>query len=155
VNEWQVCDAFLQRAPIDCVLLAGRHTLLEQDAAEYFLPTCVEKGVGVIVGGPYNSGILATGAIAGATYNYGPAPRLLADRVRRLQAVCERHGVPLPAAALAFALDHPAVATVIPGMVSPSEVADTAAWAAADIPEAIWEDLRDAGLVRNTKSATN
>ena len=96
VNEWQVCDAFLQRSPIDCVLLAGRHTLLEQDAAEYFLPICVEKGVGVFVGGPYNSGILATGAVAGATTMTGRRRGLLADKVGRLQAVCEAHGVPLP-----------------------------------------------------------
>ena len=154
VNEWQVCDAFVQRAPIDCVLLAGRHTLIEQDAAEFFLPTCIEKGVGVIVGGPYNSGILATGPVAGATYNYGPAPALLADRVRRLQTLCEAYGVPLPAAALAFPLFHPAVATVVPGMASASDVAETVAWAAKDVPLRLWEALRDAGLIQIPKQLT-
>jgi D-threo-aldose 1-dehydrogenase len=149
VNEWQVCDAFVRRAPIDCVLLAGRHTLLEQDAAEYFLPICVEKGVGVIVGGPYNSGILATGVVTGATYNYGSAPPLLADRVRRLEAKCNGYGVPLPVAALAFPLLHPAVATVIPGMVSASEVAGTVAWAATNVPAGLWDELCAAGLIRD------
>lgn len=149
VNEWQVCDAFARRAPIDCVLLAGRHTILERDAAEYFLPYCTAASIGVIVGGPFNSGILATGAVAGATYNYGPVPPLLAGRVGRIEAICLSHGVPLAAAALAYPLLHPAVATVIPGMASAAEVFETTAWARLPVPPELWDALRDADLLRN------
>ena len=98
VNEWQVCRDFALRAPIDCVLLAGRYTLLEQEAAHEFLPLCVERGIGVIVGGPFNSGILATGPAAGAQYNYAPAPPAVLERVARIKGVVEAHGVSLPAA---------------------------------------------------------
>ena len=90
------------RAPIDCVLLAGRYTLLEQEPAAEFLPFCMERGIGVIIGAPFNSGILATGAIDGALYNYAPAPPQVRDRVRRLEEVVARHGMTLPAAALVF-----------------------------------------------------
>ncbi len=147
VNEWQVCDAFARRAPIDCVLLAGRHTLIEHAAAEFFLPFCVEEGIGVIVGGPFNSGILATGPVDGATYNYGLAPPLLAARVGEIEAVCAEHGVPLGAAALAYPLLSEAVVTVIPGLASAAEVTEVVAWAAHPIPPALWDALREQGLI--------
>ena len=147
VNEWRVCRDFAERVPIDCVLLAGRYTLLEQEAGREFLPFCLERGIGIIVGGPFNSGILATGAIADARYNYAPAPPDVLDRVRRIEAVVRRHGVPLPAAALAFPLRHPAVAAVIPGMVGPAEV-DAAATALENpIPDELWRELSAEGLV--------
>jgi D-threo-aldose 1-dehydrogenase len=99
------------------------------------------------VGGPFNSGVLATGAVPGATYNYAPAPPAILDRVRRLEAVVAEHRIPLAAAALAFPLRHPAIATVIPGLASPAEVAWAAAAMAVCIPEALWGELRAAGLI--------
>jgi D-threo-aldose 1-dehydrogenase len=145
VNEWQVCRDFAERVPIDCVLLAGRFTLLEQEAGREFLPFCVERGLSAIVGGPFNSGILATGAVEGALYNYAPAPPDVLDRVRRIEAVVGGSGVPLAAAALAFPLRHPAVAAVIPGMMNPSEVEAAAASLQRPIPEEVWLALSDRG----------
>jgi D-threo-aldose 1-dehydrogenase len=147
VNEWQVCRDFALRAPIDCVLLAGRYTLLEQEAAREFLPLCLERGIGVIVGAPFNSGILATGPVTGAQYNYAAAPASVVERVTHIKAVVEAHGVSLPAAALAFPLRHPAVAAVIPGLMSVEEVAWAKASATTPVPAALWDALATAGLV--------
>jgi len=148
VNEWQVCQRLLELGDFDCFLLAGRYTLLEQDALETFLPLCVERDVGIILGGPYNSGILATGPVEGARYNYAPAPAQVLDRVRRIQSVCADHGVPLIAAALQFVLGHPAVRTVIPGAVSAAEVRTNVELLERPIPQELWSDLRTSGLVR-------
>ncbi len=100
VNEWQVCHEALKQRDFDCFLLAGRYTLLEQDALDEFLPLCEERGAAVVVGGGFNSGILATGAKPGAKYNYAPAPAEIMDRVAKIEAVCAEYDVPLPAAAL-------------------------------------------------------
>ncbi|MEO9525827.1 aldo/keto reductase [Roseibium sp.] len=148
VNEWQVCEKLLGLADFDCFLLAGRYTLLEQDALESFLPLCGQRDVGIILGGPYNSGILATGAIEGAKYNYADAPPDILDRVRRIEAVCAAHSVPLIAAALQFVLGHPCVKTVIPGAVNAAEVEANIALLHRIIPPAFWSDLRTEGLVR-------
>jgi D-threo-aldose 1-dehydrogenase len=148
VNEWQVCERMLGLADFDCFLLAGRYTLLEQEALESFLPLCVKRDVGIILGGPYNSGILATGAVAGAHYNYAPAPPDVLDRVRRLDAVCADHGVRLIEAALQFVLGHPAVRTVIPGAVSAAEVAANVALLDRTLPAGLWTDLKTTGLLR-------
>ncbi len=147
VNEWEVCLDFAQRAPIDCVLLAGRYTLLEQEAGRQFLPYCLEHGIGVIVGGPFNSGILATGARPDAQFNYSPAPQAILDRVRRIEFVVARHGVALPSAALAFPLRHPAVSAIIPGVASADEASRALAAVKQEIPEALWHDLAAAGLI--------
>src|SRR5690606_8188059 len=114
-NEWQVCHAALQQRDFDCFLLAGRYTLLEQDALDEFLPLCAERGVAVVVGGGFNSGILATGAVRGAKYNYGPAPADVMEKVARMETICAAHGVPLPAAALQFVTAHPVVSSFITG----------------------------------------
>jgi D-threo-aldose 1-dehydrogenase len=148
VNEWQVCEAAMDHMNWDCFLLAGRYTLLEQEALDSFLPRCLEEGASIIVGGAFNSGILATGAVPGAKYNYEPAPQPILDRVARIQAVCDRHGVPLPAAALQFPLTHPAVATVIPGMARPHELAANLDLLRTPIPAALWTDLKAEGLMR-------
>jgi D-threo-aldose 1-dehydrogenase len=95
-------------------LLAMRYTLLEQDVLDSEFPRCAERGVGVIIGGGYNSGILATGAVPGALYNYEPAGPAILERVRKIEQVCARHRVPLPAAALQFPLGHPIVASINP-----------------------------------------
>ena len=106
---------FLDLFDMDFFLLAMRYTLLEQDVLESEFPRCAERGVGIVIGGGYNSGILATGAVPGAMYNYAPAGPEILERVKKIEAVCARHGVPLPAAALQFPLGHPIVASIIPG----------------------------------------
>jgi D-threo-aldose 1-dehydrogenase len=148
VNEWEVCEAAMDHMAWDCFLLAGRYTLLEQEALASFLPRCEKAGSSVIIGGAFNSGILATGARPGARYNYAPAPPEVLARVDRIEAVCIRHGVRLPAAALAFPLTHPAVACVIPGMQSPAEVATVVDLLSDTIPAALWADLKAEGLMR-------
>ncbi len=147
VNEWQVCRDFALRAPIDCVLLAGRYTLLEQEAGREFLPLCVERGIGVIVGGPFNSGILVTGPVEGAQYNYAPASAAIRERVGRIKAIVEAHGVSLAAAALAFPLRHPAIAAVIPGLMSVEEVRWADQCLATPIPASLWDALAAEGLI--------
>jgi D-threo-aldose 1-dehydrogenase len=148
VNEWQVCETLLNHGDFDCFLLAGRYTLLEQEALESFLPLCVKRDVGIILGGPYNSGILATGAVEGAYYNYAPAPPDILDRVRRIDAICKDHGVRLTAAALQFVMGHPAVRTVIPGAINAAQVAANVELFSRGLPAGLWDDLKSAGLLR-------
>ncbi|MEC9245990.1 MAG: aldo/keto reductase [Pseudomonadota bacterium] len=148
VNEWQVCERLLGLGDFDAFLLAGRYTLLEQEALDSFLPLCVKRDVGIILGGPYNSGILATGAIEGARYNYEPAPADILDRVRRIEAVCAAHGVRLIEAALQFVMGHPAVRTVIPGAMTPEEVQANIALFSRNVPVGLWSDLKGQNLIR-------
>ncbi len=147
VNEWEICDAALDQAQFDVFLLAGRYTLLEQTALDRFLPRCAAHDVSIIVGGPFNSGVLVEGVQPGAHYNYAPAPPEILERVRRLETVCRSHDTPLAAAALQFPLAHPQVASVIPGMSNPAQVRQARAWAAQAIPDALWDDLRGEGLL--------
>jgi D-threo-aldose 1-dehydrogenase len=147
-NEWQVLERCARDGDFDCFLLAGRYTLLEQTALDTFLPLCVRRGISVIVGGPYNSGILAGGAVPGAMYNYLPAPPAILDRVRALEAVAVAHRVPLAAAALQFPFHHPAVAAVIPGPRAVSEVQQNLALLGQRIPPELWRSLKAEGLVR-------
>lgn len=148
VNEWQVCEKLLGLGDFDCFLLAGRYTLLEQDALESFLPLCEKRDVGIILGGPYNSGILATGAIEGAMYNYAPAPETILDRVRKIEAVCAAHDVKLIAAALQFVFGHPCVKTVIPGAVNKDQIRSNTELLETPIPVGLWSDLKTEGLIR-------
>lgn len=148
VNEWQVCERLLGLGDFDCFLLAGRYTLLEQEPLDTFLPLCQRRGVGIILGGPFNSGILATGPVADARYNYEPAPPDILARVARIEAACIAHGVRLIEAALHFALAHPAITTVIPGANSPGQVKANVALLHAQIPPALWSDLQAEGLIR-------
>ncbi|MEC8292238.1 MAG: aldo/keto reductase [Pseudomonadota bacterium] len=148
VNEWQVCERLLGLGDFDGFLLAGRYTLLEQEALDSFLPLCEKRDVGIILGGPYNSGILATGAVPGAKYNYADAPPDIMERVRQIEAVCAAHDTPLIAAALQFVLGHPCIKTVVPGAVSAAEVQANAALMERQIPAALWQDLRAEGLIR-------
>jgi D-threo-aldose 1-dehydrogenase len=147
VNEWEICDAALDEGDFDVFLLAGRYTLLEQTALDRFLPRCAAREVSIIVGGPFNSGVLVEGVKSGAHYNYGPASAEILRRVQRLEAVCEAHATPLAAAALQFPLAHPQVVSVIPGLSSPKQVRQALAWAAHAIPDALWDDLRGEGLL--------
>jgi len=149
VNEWQVCQHLAERGEFDLFLLAGRYTLLEQDPLESFLPLCESRGIGIVIGGPFNSGILASGAKPGAWYNYSPAPPEILERVRRLEQVCRAHRVSLVEAALRFPMGHPAVVTVVAGATSPAEVARNIRTLAAGMPHAFWKDLKAEGLVRS------
>ena len=148
VNEWEVCHAALLARDFDCFLLAGRYTLLEQEALNEFLPLCEERDVAVMVGGGFNSGILATGAVEGAKYNYAPAPADILDKVARIERVCADHGVPLPAAALQFVVAHPAVATFVAGTRTVTQLDQNLAWFNEPIPSAFWSDLKTADLLR-------
>ncbi len=148
VNTWQICERLLHEAAFDGFLLAGRYTLLEQDPLETFLPLCVKNDVGIILGGPYNSGILATGPVAGARYNYAVATPDIMERVRRIAAVCAAHDTPLIAAALQFPLGHPAVKSVIPGAATADEVRQNVSIFNTPIPDALWSDLKGEGLIR-------
>jgi D-threo-aldose 1-dehydrogenase len=148
VNDWQVAETLARAGDFDVFLLAGRYTLLEQDALESFLPYCVEKKIGVVIGGPFNSGILATGPKRGAFYNYAPAPEAVLERVRRIEAICKAHGVKLAEAALRFPLSHPAIVSVIPGGQKPGEVRRNAEMLDAQIPPALWRALKAEGLLR-------
>ncbi len=148
VNEVEVCVAVANRVDIDCALLAGRYSLLEQGALDTLLPLCVTRGIGVILGGPFNSGILASGTSGEARYDYGPAPQAVLDRVRRIEGVCKRHGVSLAAAALQFPYGHPAVATVIPGARTRAEVEHNVAMLNVAIPADLWRELKAEGLMR-------
>jgi D-threo-aldose 1-dehydrogenase len=148
VNEADVCAEAVKNSDADCVLLAGRYTLLEQDPLDELLPVCEARGVGVVLGGVYNSGVLATGPVEGAKFNYGPAPADVLERTERILAICRAHDVPLPAAALQFAAAHPVVASVCVGSRTPEQQADSAALLELDIPAQLWQDLRDTGLLR-------
>ena len=148
INEWEPAQTMLEQCDMDIFLLAGRYTLLEQEALTSFLPLCQERGVGIVLGAPYNSGILATGAIEGAWFNYDPAPPEILQRVAKIETVCQHHGVKLIEAALRFPLHHPAVITTIPGAQSASEVDSNVGNIETVIPDQLWADLKTEGLMR-------
>ncbi len=148
INDWEICQVLAERGDFDLFLLAGRYTLLEQEALASFLPLCEARGIGIVIGGPYNSGILATGARPGAFYDYEPAPPAILDRVARIEAVCRAHDTPLIAAALQFPLHHPAVVSVIPGGQSPDEVRGNLRVLETPVPADLWADLKAQGLLR-------
>jgi D-threo-aldose 1-dehydrogenase len=146
VNEWQACIEALAHADVDVLLLAGRYTLADQSAARELLPRCVARGVRVVAGGPFNSGILATGASPAdgslPCFDYAPASASVVARVAAVEAVSAAHGVPLKAAALQFPLGHPAVACVLAGMRTPAEVDENLRLAAFPIPADYWRALK-------------
>jgi D-threo-aldose 1-dehydrogenase len=148
LNEWQACQDFAEAADVDCFLLAGRYTLLDQSALDSFLPLCAARDIGVILGGPYNSGILATGPVMGAMYDYAPAGAEILQRTAAISAVCQRHHVSLRAAALQFPLSHPSIATVIPGARDAAEVEENLRLMTHAIPPPLWQELRHEGLIR-------
>lgn len=147
INQWQLLVDFAE-VDFDAFLLAGRYTLLENDdAATGLFPICEERGISIVIGGPYASGVLASGPVAGATFNYSAASAEVLARVAAIAAVCERHGVALPAAALQFSGAHPVVASVVPGCRSADEVSEAVAWTAAEIPAELWTELKHEGLL--------
>lgn len=147
VNEAEMCSRFAEAGDFDCMLLAGRYSLLEQGAVEQFLPLAKKKNIGVLLGGVFNSGVLASGAREGAKYNYASAPPKVLQRVAQLEEVCKSHRVPLAAAALQFPLAHPSVSSVLVGASSPGEIAQNSEWLRLPLPGGLWSDLRGEGLV--------
>ncbi|HEV8031650.1 MAG TPA: aldo/keto reductase [Stellaceae bacterium] len=143
VNEREVLLEALDWGEWDAFLLAGRYTLLEQAPLDDLLPRCQKAGTSIVVGGPLNSGILA----GRDTWNYQTAPPEVVARVDAIRAVCDRHGVPLAAAALQFPLAHPAVAAIIPGPRNPDEFRSNLELLQHPIPAGLWRDLREAGLL--------
>jgi D-threo-aldose 1-dehydrogenase len=141
MNQAEMLVRFARAAQFDCFLLAGRYTMLDQTALRELLPLCVERGIAVIVGGVYNSGILAAPGL-GATFDYMPAPAGLVERAQRIEAVCLRHDVELKAAALQFPLAHPAVTSLLLGARSPAELDENLALLRTPLPLALWDDLR-------------
>ena len=146
-NEWEICQALAERGDFDLFLLAGRYTLLEQEALNSFLPLCESRGIGIITGGPYNSGILATGAVSGAFYNYDPAPEKVLQKVASIEAICKNYGTPLQAAALQFPLMHPTHVSVIPGGQTLEEMRNNFDSFHFEIPSALWAALKEASLI--------
>jgi D-threo-aldose 1-dehydrogenase len=146
MNQAEMLEWFLPRADLDCVLIAGRYTLLDPSAGVTLLPECQRRGVAVLVGGVFNSGILAVPGST-ATYDYLPAGPELVRRAERIAAVCARHGFPIGAAALQFSLRHPAVTAAVVGARSPAEVATDAGYLACDVPDALFEELAADGLI--------
>lgn len=148
INLLGLIPRHLEIGPIDAFLVAMPYTLLRQEVLDAEFPACEARGVGIVIGAVFQSGILATGAVEGATYDYAPAPPEIMDRVRRIEAVCAGHGVPLSAAALQFPLGHPAVAAVIPGAFHPDQVRRNVAAFAHPIPADLWSELKHEGLLR-------
>jgi len=146
MNQAEMLTRFAREGDFDCFLLAGRYTLLDQIALKELLPECHKRGIAILAGGVYNSGILADPK-PGAHYNYQTAPAELIDRALRIRDVCSRHGVPLKAAAVQFPMGHPAVACVIIGCRSTAQLDESIEMFEVDIPPALWQDLKAQGLL--------
>jgi D-threo-aldose 1-dehydrogenase len=148
MNQWEMLARFAREGRFDCFLLAGRYSLLEQEAMDELLPLCIEKRIGIMAGGTYNSGILAKGAQPGSKYNYADAPPQVIEKARQLEEVAARHQVSLKAASSQFALAHPAITCIIPGTRQPARVDENFALLGEKIPAAFWGELKDRDLVR-------
>ena len=147
INEADTCAKFARAGDFDVAMMAGRYSLLIQNGMTEFLPLALEKKMGVMLAGVFNSGILATGAVPGAKFEYAPAPPDVMDRVRRIEAICAAHGTSIRRAALQFAMGHPAVVTVVLGAASAEEARANAADADRPVPAALWSELKSAGLL--------
>ncbi len=147
MNQWEMEARFAREGNFDCFLLAGRYTLLDQSSLAELLPLCKEKSVSVVIGGPYNSGILASNLDHGVTYDYETAPTDIIEKARRIKDVCDRYDVPLKAAALRFGLLHPAVVTAIPGPRSVAEVEENFRMASHTVPTDLWAELKHEELI--------
>ena len=146
MNQWEMLSRFMDNGEFDCFLLAGRYSLLDQTALPEFLPKCVERGVSIVLGGVFNSGLLADPK-PGITFNYVEAPQELIDQAVRIGQICESHGVPLKAAALQFPLAHPAIATVLTGVRSAAEFEENERLFRHQIPDDMWQELKAEGLL--------
>jgi len=151
VNEYEVCERALEHGDWDCFLLAGRYTLLEQASLDTFLPKCIDRNCSIIIGGAYNSGILATGVSGKGpwNYNYVPAPEDVVRKVAAIEGLCAEFSIPLAAAALQFPLAHSAVASVIPGIGNVQRIDQTLNLFTTKIPDEFWQALSERGLIRD------
>jgi D-threo-aldose 1-dehydrogenase len=147
MNQSEMLARFVRETDVDVVLVAGRYTILEQGALDELLPACAQRGVSVLVAGVMNSGLLAEPGAA-SRFNYVPAPEAVVDRARRIGAICDRHDVPLRAAAVQFPLAHPATASLITGVRSVAHLDEYPAFARLPIPAELWDHLRAEGLLR-------
>jgi len=152
MNQAEMLTRFAREANFDCFLLAGRYTLLDQVALTELLPECLERGIAIIGGGVYNSGILADPK-PGGHYNYAAAPAELVERAQKIREVCARHRVPIKAAAVQFPLGHPAVECIVVGCRSAAQLDESLAMFELDIPSEMWTDLKAEGLLPNEAPA--
>jgi len=149
MNQTAMLAAFARETDMDVLMLAGRYTLLDQTALDELIPACEERGVGLVAAGVFNSGVLARARPRrGARYDYSVPPDDVLRRAERIDEICDRNGVELPAAALAFPLAHPVVASVCVGARSPEQIERNASLYRSGVPEAVWDELRAAGLLR-------
>ena len=147
INEMGMIPRFLDMVDLDFILVAYGYNLLTQAMAAEEIPLCAEQGISLVIGAVFASGILATGAVPGATYNYAPASPEMMTRTERIEAVCRRHETPLPAAALQFLLAHPLVSAIIPGALAPKQVAANVSMLEQPIPPALWAELKAEGFL--------
>lgn len=147
LNDAPAAVRLINETDLDCLMIAGRYTLLEQSPARDLLPLAEEKNVTLVMGAPFNTGILATGAIEGARYNNQPADEATLDRVRAIESVCEIFDLPIAAVALQFGLGSANCASIVPGMGSVNDIARNLALVETTIPPEFWEKLRERGLL--------
>jgi D-threo-aldose 1-dehydrogenase len=147
VNEWRIIDELMNHARFDIFLLANRYTLLDQEVIDTLLPRVQREGVAIVDGAPLNSGILATGPVPNAIYDYAQASPEMIEKTRRIKELCDRHGTTLIRAALSFPLGHAAITAIIPGFSNVAEFNDNLAGYRKAIPDALWSELRAAGLL--------
>jgi len=147
MNQWEMLTQFAKEADFDCFLIAGRYTLLDHSALHELMPICLEKEISLILGGPYNSGILASDLDEESTYFYDPSPPEIIEKAKKIKQVCDRHNTPLKAAAIQFGLMHPSVATTIPGPRSPGEIKDNIDMAGISIQQDLWKELKQENLI--------
>jgi|TARA_B100001750_G_scaffold180523_1_gene148966 D-threo-aldose 1-dehydrogenase len=147
MNQWQMLFDFANNADFDCFLLAGRYTLLDHSAMYTLMPKCLEKNISIILGGPYNSGILASDFKSESTYFYEPTPTKVTEKTRLIKNVCDKYEVPLKAAALQFGLNHPSVASTIPGPSNPDELIENLKMVNININNDLWKELKDMKLI--------
>jgi D-threo-aldose 1-dehydrogenase len=147
MNQAEMLCEFAKNADFDCFLLAGRYTLLDQIALQELLPLCQQKNISIVIGGAYNSGILATGAVEGAHYNYAPAPTEIMEKTRKIETVCARFNIPMKAAALQFPFGHPTVVSNIPGVKTKERFEENLSLFTHPIPAGFWAALKEENLL--------
>jgi D-threo-aldose 1-dehydrogenase len=147
INEADVAADLIEACDLDCVMLAGRYTLLEQTALERFLPLAAKRNVDVVVAGVFNSGILVKGPVSGGNYDYGEAPPEILRRAGKIAEICAEFGVSMPAAAVQFPFGHPAIKTVVVGMSRLKSVRQNMNWFQETIPPGLWARFKDVGLL--------
>ena len=149
MNEWEMLSKFAVEVDVDCFLLAGRYTLLDQSALDTLLPICEQQNISLILGGPYNSGILASDLASDTTYFYDPAPAEIVSKAKQIRDVCDQFGVPLKAAALQFGLLHPVVASTIPGPSTHMEASENVDMTTFPIDQNLWQELKAKNLIHS------